>query len=153
MQRTVWNFFGVVYIKTCELNCLNFASIVYHITVAQRRLDSGLQSIMVNERLITRGFSLTCWLSRREHLWEKEDGAFERVGLWIIRQNSLNTYTVVIRTTIFVLLSCMGNLPPLVCHLSFVINRSDLKDLYIPNSEALFRICPDLNLHASSLYM
>ena len=47
----------------------------------------------------------------------------------------------------------MGNLPPLVYHLSLVINCSDLKDLYIPNSEALFRICPDLNLHVSSLYM
>ena len=60
----------------------------------QRRLDSGLQSIMVNERLITRGFSLMRWLSRREHLQEKQDGAFEGVGLRIIRQNSLKTHIV-----------------------------------------------------------
>ena len=77
-----------------------FEPTVYYST-AQRRLDSGLQSIMVNERLITRGFSLMCWLSRREHLREKQDGAFEGVGLWIIRQNSLKTHIVVIRTTIF----------------------------------------------------
>ena len=33
-------------------------AVVKYIQLVQRRLDSGLQSIMVNERLITRGFSL-----------------------------------------------------------------------------------------------
>ena len=35
----------------------------------------------------------------------------------------------------------MGNLPPLVCHLSLVINCSDLKDLYIPKGPRPYSSC------------
>ena len=42
----------------------------------QRRLDSYSQSIMDNQLLITRAFSLTRWLSRSKHLLGKQDGRF-----------------------------------------------------------------------------
>ena len=42
----------------------------------QRRLDSYSQSIMGNKLLITRAFSLTCWLSSSKHLSGKQDGRF-----------------------------------------------------------------------------
>ena len=49
---------------------------LYRLYYAQRRLDSYSQSIMGNELLITRAFSLTRWLSRSEHLSGKQDGRF-----------------------------------------------------------------------------
>ena len=42
----------------------------------QRRLDSYSQSIMGNELLITRAFSLTRWLSSCKHLSGKQGGRF-----------------------------------------------------------------------------
>ena len=42
----------------------------------QRRLDSYSQSIMGNELLITRAFSLTRWLSSSKHLSGKQGGRF-----------------------------------------------------------------------------
>ena len=78
-RNSFFNLF-IDQIRGCfDQHNIKIAQLKHILLAVQRRLDSGLQSIMVNERLVTRGFSLM--RLRREHLRETQDGAFERVGL------------------------------------------------------------------------
>ena len=96
-----WNFFRVVYIKTCELNYIIFASIIYHITICS--------CAAVKTRLSC----VTCYISKRQVTWPQTEAIFRQNNtlttskILKFRSRKLFKWHFVVKLYIYIYISCI----------------------------------------------